>query len=214
MTSLKRLTLTVAALATVFVFCTQAGAVSFTPKEKERLAAGKVVKKPLAKSGDKGFYGGTGYTLIDAPVDVIWAAIEDWGAYKKIYPKTVGCKELSRKGDISLIRVEMGHKLLSIEYHLTVQRNKAKNMLSFKLVRNRPHDIEETRGYWRLFPQKDGRTLVAYVVATQVPMGIINLIGPEMEEKIQRHLLGVPGNLKRWVEGPAGNRYRTLTAKK
>ena len=35
-----------------------------------------------------------------------------------------------------------------------------------------------------------------------------------MEEKIQRHLLGVPGNLKRWVEGPAGNRYRTLTAKK
>jgi len=206
--------LALAAIVVIIAFSTQAGAVDFSPQEKEKLAAGKTVKKPLSTSGEKGFYGGTGYALVDAPVDVVWAAIEDWGAYGKIYPKTVSCKELSRKGDTSLIRIEMGHQLLSIEYHLTVERDKAKNMISFKLVRNRPHDIEETRGYWRLFPQSDGRTLVAYVVATQVPMGIINLIGPEMEEKIQRHLLGVPGNLKKWVEGPGGNRYRTLTAKK
>jgi ribosome-associated toxin RatA of RatAB toxin-antitoxin module len=212
-TGIKTL-LTAAAIAALVLAATSAGAVNFTEKEKAKLAAGKTVKKPLAKSGEKGFYGGTGYALIDAPVDVIWAAIEDWGKYHKIYPKTVSCKELSRKGDTSLIRIEMGHKLLSIEYHLTVERKRAKNMVSFKLVRNRPHDIEETRGYWRLFPQKDGRTLVAYVVATQVPMGIINLIGEEWEAKIQRHLLGIPGNLKKWVEGPGGNRYRTLTAKK
>jgi hypothetical protein len=210
----SKILLVAATIAAFVLSATQASAVNFSAKEKEKLAAGKTVKKPLSKSGDKGFYGGTGYALVEAPVDVVWAAIEDWGAYHKIYPKTVSCKELSRKGNSSLIRVEMGHQLLSIEYHLTIERDREKNMLSFKLVRNRPHDIEETRGYWRLFPQKDGRTLVAYVVATQVPMGIINLIGPEMEAKIQRHLLGVPGNLKKWVEGPAGNRYRTLTAKK
>jgi hypothetical protein len=214
MMTASKLTLCVAAVAAIVLVASQVGAVEFSDKEKERLAAGKVVKKPLAKSGDQGFYGGTGYALLDAPVEVVWAAIEDWGSYAKIYPKTVSCKELSRKGDTSLIRIEMGHKLLSIEYHLTVERDKPKYMISFKLVRNRPHDIEETRGYWRLFPQKDGRTLVAYVVATQVPMGIINLIGPEMEAKIERHLLGVPGVLKKWVEGPGGNRYRTLTAKK
>jgi ribosome-associated toxin RatA of RatAB toxin-antitoxin module len=214
MSSVRKLILALTAVAAIVCFASPAGAVEFNAKEKQILASGKTVKKPLAKSGDKGFYGGTGYTLIDAPVDVVWAAIEDWGSYGKIFPKTVSCKELSRKGDTSLIRIEMGHKLISIEYHLTVERNKAKNMISFKLVRNRPHDIEETKGYWRLFPQKDGRTLVAYVVATQVPMGIINLIGDEMEEKIERHLLGVPGSLKKWVEGPNGNRYRVMTAKK
>lgn len=209
-----KLLLATAVTAVLALSATRAAAVNFTEKEKAKLAAGKTVKKPLNKSGEKGFYGGTGYALIDAPADTIWAAIEDWGVYHKIYPKTVSCKELSRKGETSLIRVQMGHKLLSIEYHLTVERSRDKNMLSFKLVRNRPHDIEETRGYWRLFPQQDGRTLVAYVVATQVPMGIINLIGAEMEEKIERHLLGIPGNLKKWVEGPGGNRYRTLTAQK
>ena len=44
-----------------------ASAVNFTQVEKDKLSAGKTVKKPLPKSGEKGFYGGTGYTIIDAP---------------------------------------------------------------------------------------------------------------------------------------------------
>ena len=191
-----------------------ASAVNFTQMEKDKLSAGKTVKKPLPKSGEKGFYGGTGYTIIDAPVDVIWAAIEDWGAYPKIFPKTVSVKEISRKGNKSLIHMQMGHKLISVEYYMSIKRDTEKYILSFKLVPNRPHDIEESRGYWRLFPQKNGRTLVAYVVATQIPMGIINLIKPELVAKIQRNLLGAPNEIKKWVEGPNGAKYRTMTAKK
>ena len=191
-----------------------ASAVNFNKTEKDKLSAGKTVKKPLPKSGEKGFYGGTGYTIIDAPVDVIWAAIEDWNAYPKIFPKTVSVKEVSRKGSKSLVHMKMGHKLISVEYYMSIKRDAEKYVLSFKLVPNRPHDIEETRGYWRLFPQKDGRTLVAYVVATQIPMGIINLIKPELVAKIQRNLLGAPNEIKKWVEGPNGAKYRTMTAKK
>jgi ligand-binding SRPBCC domain-containing protein len=182
-------------------------AVDFTPEDKAKLAAGKTLKKALPTSGAQGFYGGTGYTIIAAPLEAVWSAIEDWNAYPKVYPKTVACAELSRKGNVSLIRMEMGHELLSIEYHMTVKRDREKNMISFDLVPNKPHDIEETRGYWRLFPQKDGRTLVAYVVATRVPMGIINLLGAKYESMIERHLLGVPGELKKWVEGPKGAKY-------
>ena len=203
----------IALAATAFLVATQASAVEFTAKEKARLAAGKTVKQRLGKSGQQGFYGGTGWAIVDAPMEVVWAAIEDWGSYHKIYPKTVSVKELSRKGNRSLIRLEMGHQLISIEYHMSVERDREKNMLSFKLVRNRPHDIEETRGYWRLFPQADGRTLVAYVVATQVPMGLVNLLGSEMATKFERHLLGLPGYLKQWVEGPNGSRYHRMIAK-
>ncbi len=191
-----------------------ASAVNFTQVEKDKLSAGKTVKKPLPKSGEKGFYGGTGYTIIDAPVDVIWAAINDWSAYPKIFPKTVSVKELSRKGNKSLVHLQMGHKLISVEYYMSIKRDIEKHVLSFSLVPNRPNDIEESRGYWRLFPQKNGRTLVAYVVATQIPMGIINLIKPELVAKIQRHLLGAPNEIKKWVEGPKGAKYRTMTAKK
>ena len=191
-----------------------ASAVNFTQVEKDKLSAGKTVKKPLPKSGEKGFYGGTGYTIVDAPVDVIWAAINDWGAYPKIFPKTVSVKEISRKGNKSLVHLQMGHKLISVEYYMSIKRDVEKHVLSFSLVPNRPHDIEESRGYWRLFPQKNGRTLVAYVVATQIPMGIINLIKPELVAKIQRNLLGAPNEIKKWVEGPKGAKYRTMTAKK
>jgi len=191
-----------------------ASAVEFSDKEKARLAAGKTVKKPMKKAGKNGVYGGSAYTVIDAPADLIWAAIEDWDAYKKIYPKTVSVKEVSRKGNKSLVRMEQGHKLISVAYHVEVKKDQAKKMSSFKLVKNKPHDIEETKGYWRLFPQSDGRTLVAYVIAVQVPAGLVGLLGDSLSDQLARALLNVPGKLKKWVEGPAGNRYRVMTAKK
>jgi ribosome-associated toxin RatA of RatAB toxin-antitoxin module len=201
-----------AALLAGLLAATPALAVEFTAEDKAKLAEGKTLKKRLPTSGNQGFYGGTGYTIIEAPVEAVWAAIEDWSSYPKVYPKTVSCTELSRKGNVSLIRMEMGHQLLSIEYHMTVKRERDKNMIAFDLVANKPHDIEDTKGYWRLFPQKDGRTLVAYVVATRVPMGIINLLGPKYESMIERHLLGVPGELKKWMEGPKGAKYFKQTA--
>jgi ribosome-associated toxin RatA of RatAB toxin-antitoxin module len=202
-------------LVIVLALCSAAAtasAVEFTPAQKARLAAGKTVRQRLPSSGEGGFYGGTGYALVNATPEVIWAAIEDWKAYPKIYPKTVSVTEVSRKDGVSLIHMEMGHQLIRAEYYMSVERDPVKRMVSFKLVKNKPHDIEDTRGYWRLFPQSDGRTLVAYVVATQIPMGIINLISPELVAKIERALLGVPSDLKKWVEGPSGERYRAVTA--
>jgi ribosome-associated toxin RatA of RatAB toxin-antitoxin module len=190
----------------------EAGAVDFTPGDKAKLSAGKTVRKPLPTSGEGGFYGGAGYALVKASPEAVWAAIEDWGSYPKVYPKTVSCVEVSRKGDKSLIHMEMGHELIRAEYYMTIERNREKYMLSFRLVTNKPHDIEDTRGYWRLFPQSDGQTLVAYVVATQIPMGIINLISSDLVAKIERNLLGIPNDLKAWVEGPHGAKYRTAAA--
>jgi len=191
-----------------------ASAVDFSEKEKAQLAAGKTVKKAMAKAGKNGVYGGSAYTLIDAPADLIWAAIEDWDSYRKVYPKTVSVKEVSRKGNKSLVRIEQGHALISVAYHVEVVKDPEKQMISFALVKSKPHDIEETKGYWRLFPQADGRTLVAYVVAVQVPSGLVNLLGQSLSDKLARALLGVPNDLKKWVEGPGGNRYRVMTAKK
>ncbi len=189
-----------------------AGAVEFSPAEKARLAAGKTVRQPLPASGRDGFYAGTGYAIIDAPVDLVWRAIQDWDSYHRVYPKTVEVREVGRKGDRSLLRMRLGHEMISLVYHVEIQLDEEKRMLSFDLVRNRPHDIEEARGYWRLFPQKDGRTLAAYVVASRVPMGVVGLIPANLAEKIERNLLDAPGNLKKWVEGPQGNRYRTAVA--
>ncbi len=213
--TIRKITVSLAvAAALILAGVGDASALSFSDQEKGRLEAGKAIRKPLAKSGKDGFYGGSGFVMIDAPSEVVWTAIQDWGSYAKVYPNTVDVREISRKSGKSLVRMELGHKLLSVVYHVQVDEDRAKNMISFKLVKDRRHDIESARGYWKLFPQKDGRTLVAYVVAVQVPMGIVNILGDGLAAKLNRGLLDVPRKLRSHVHSPKGNKYRVLTAKK
>jgi hypothetical protein len=206
--------LTLVAVLVGLLWAATASAVELSDKERSTLASGKTVKRPLPSSGQDGFFGGSGYALVDAPVDEVWAAIEDWGSYHKMFPKTVEVREVARRGDTSLIYMEQGHQLLSVAYHVEVARDATKKMLSFNLVTNKPHDIDDTHGYWRLFPQADGKTLVAYVVAVRVPMGVVNLLGDSMCRRFAAALLEVPGSLKEWMEGPNGNRYRSLSARR
>ena len=187
-------------------------AVEFSTAEIDRLQSGKTVRQPLSKSRQNGFYGGTGWAIVDAPADVVFAAIQDWDAYPDVFPRTVSAEELSRDKNRSLVRMELGYKFLSVEYHLNVKPDPEKNTVSFSLVPNRPHDIESVHGYWRLFPQKDGRTLVAYGVAVKVPSGIVTFLGKRLEKELEDSLIGLPRYIKRWVEEPSGNRYRRLTA--
>jgi ribosome-associated toxin RatA of RatAB toxin-antitoxin module len=192
----------------------QSSALDFSKRDLERLTAGKLIKKRLPNSCQNGFYGGTGFSVVNAPVDVVWKMLQDWSAYPDAFPRTVEAKVLSRNGNKALVRMRLGYKLLSVKYHVNVIANDENKTLSFTLVNNRPHDIESTRGYWKLVPQDGGRTLVIYAVAVQLPAGIVNFLGDSLEKSLERNLIGLPAYVKEYVESPAGNQYRRMTAKK
>lgn len=183
------------------------GAVDFSDEELEALKSGKVVRQKLPNSGKGGFYGGSGFALIKAPVDMVWKAIQDFEAYTRMFPNTTEATELSRKDEKSMVRFRLGHPLVNLQYHVELVRDPDKKILSFRLIGGMPNDIDTIRGYWRLFPQADGRTLVAYVVAVEVPMSLVQLAGPDLERRSFNALLGIPGDLRRWVEGPKGKKY-------
>jgi carbon monoxide dehydrogenase subunit G len=184
-----------------------AAAVDFTPGELATLKRGEVVQHELTSSRHGGFYGGSGFAIVDAPVDAVWKALQDWGAYAKAFPNTEST-ELSRKGNRSLIRMRIGHPVVSVQYHVEMTRNDEKKVLSFQMVADMTNDLDDVRGYWRLFPQPDDRTLIAYVLAVRAPMGLVNLIGPKLEDQAINALLNVPGFMKTWIEGPGRSRYR------
>ena len=190
-----------------------ARALDFTEQEIGRLAKGELIRKPLPQSRKNGFYGGAGFAIMDAPPEAVWKALADYDAYPQMFPRTVEAKEMSRKDGDSLIRMLIGYKILSIEYHITISRDWDKRTLTFKLAENKPHDIEATRGYWKLFPQADGRTLVAYAVAVQVPIGVVAFLGDSVERSLEKSLIGLPRYLKQWVEGPSGERYKKTVEK-
>ncbi len=183
-------------------------AIEFSDVELAELKSGNTIHRELPTSGTKGFYGGSGWAVVDAPADVIWKLLVDWDAYTQVFPNTTEAVELSRKGAKSLVRFKLGHPLVSLTYHVEMERKTEKKILSFRLVKNMPNDVNSIRGYWRLFPQKNGSTLIAYVVAVKVPMGLVNLAGPDLERKSILALLRIPGDIKTWVEGPNGKKYR------
>ncbi len=209
----RGMVITVVVFMTTLLFVAPALAVEFTPSELEELSAGKLIRKPLPNSRQNGFYGGAGFTIVDAPVEVVWKAIVDWDVYPQIFPRTMEAKEVSRKGDKSLVRILIGYKILTVKYHIIVSRDWDTKTITFNLAENRAHDLTETRGYWRLLPQPDGRTLVAYVVAVQVPPGIVTFLGDSMERKLEKSVIGLPKYVKKFIENKAGNRYGRMTAR-
>jgi ribosome-associated toxin RatA of RatAB toxin-antitoxin module len=177
-----------------------AGGVKFTEAELELLKAGEPVRQELPSSRKGGFYGGTGWAVINAPVEKVWAALNDLKQYPDAFPNTKEMFEVSRKGNRSLVRMRLGHPILSVTFHVDMKRDAKSKTLSFKMVENHPHDLDMIKGYWRLFPQKGDRTLVAYVVAFRVPMGIVNLVGPTFEDDAVTGILNAPHHLKLWIE--------------
>jgi ribosome-associated toxin RatA of RatAB toxin-antitoxin module len=193
-------TLAFVLLSTVACFSKSAPALDFTKQEIQQLAKGELIRKPLPQSRTNGFYGGAGFAIINASPEAVWKALSDYASYPQIFPRTVEAKELSRKDDNSLVRMVIGYKILSIEYALSMNRDWEKRTLTFSLAENKPHDIDTSKGYWKLFPQADGRTLVAYAVAVQIPAGIVTFLGDSVERSLESSLIGLPKYLKKWVE--------------
>ncbi len=185
------------------LFSSQLLALDFTPGEIQKLTNGKLIRKPLKNSCENGFYGGAGFAVIDAPVDEVWKILGKVSAYPDIFPKTVATNEISRKENRSIIKVVLGHKLLSIKYHISLTRDWETKTISFDLAENLPHDINAARGYWKLIPQNNGRTLVAYAVSIRIPTGIVAFLGKSTEKSLERNLIGLPRHLKKYIEKDA-----------
>ena len=177
-----------------------ANALKFSDNEKNRLKAGETVIRELPSSGQKGFYGGSGYSVIDAPVEKVWEVLTTWKNYREIFPYTKECSPISTKGNRTLLKMVTGHPIVSVQYYLNIESDKSQNTIKFELVPNYPHDLDMLQGFWRLFPQPGGRTLAAYVVSTQAPAGLVLLVGPELAHEAIQMLLSIPGDVRKWMD--------------
>ncbi len=198
-------------LSLLFVFLTSIiaaplKALDLSENEIKTLTEGKIVIKPLPQSKKGGFFGGAGFIVVNASLEEVWKALVDYSLYPKIFPRTVDAKELFRKDESSLIRVLLGYKILSVQYDLIIQKDWNKKTITFNLQEGKPHDLDTTKGYWQLIPQPGGRTMVAYVVAVQIPRGISAFLGKSMDQTLENNIIGLPKYLKKWVENSQKNR--------
>lgn len=201
MLATKRVVSVLMAAISVASATRQAVTLELTNRERERLAAGQEVIKPIVGAGRNNLYGGTSLILINASPEQCQAAIEDLSRYPEIFPMFVDARKVGELGDKIIVRMRQGTAVFSLIYHILVSRDPARHLTRFRLIKTLPHDIDEVSGFWRLFPQKDGRTLVAYAVTAKINLGALGLID-RVGHEIQLRLVGMPGHLKSWLETP------------
>ncbi|MDI7269048.1 MAG: SRPBCC family protein [Myxococcota bacterium] len=183
-----------------------ARAQEFTPEQRAALERGELVRLPLGPSAQgSGYVGGTSYVVVDAEPDLVWAAMIDVASYPRMFPRTLSAEVVSDRGSRRIVRMVQGTSWLAVSFYVLYRLDERARKVSWSLVEDQPHDLADTRGYWQVEPWAETRSLVTYVNVTSLGTGPVLAL---FHDAIQNGLLGVPGNLKAWIEGPNGARYR------
>lgn len=196
----------VAAAALVALSAGEAAAERFTAGEVAALGRGEVVRRERPENGKDGVFGGTGYALIEATPGELFGTIQDWDRYPRIFDNVVESRLLSQRNGRSLVRMRIGHPVISVTYHVEMTPEPSSWTMRFRQIDGFPNDLDDITGYWRLFPAGEGRTIVAYALEVRVPMGIVNFLPKAFQRQAVASLLGVPGILREWMEKRPGDR--------
>ena len=179
---------------------------TFTADEQAALDRGEVVRRPLGPdSNSEGYLGGTSYAVIDAAPDVVWRAIQDISSFPNIFPKTLASEVISDRGNRKIVKMTQGNAFLSISFYVVYRIEEETRKVSWEMIQDQPHDLDDTRGYMQVTPYGEGKSLATYVNVINIGQGAVLAL---ISDSIQNGLLRVPGNLRDWVQGPNGSRYR------
>lgn len=179
---------------------------TFTADEQAALDRGELVRHPLTPGPDNhGYLGGTSYVVINAEPDVVWRAMQDFASFPRIFPKLLSDDIISDRGSRKVVKWVQGNSWIAISFYVLYRFDADARKVSWSLIQDQPHDLQDTRGYWQVTPYGDGRSLVTYV--NVINLGEIPALALFIDA-IQNGLLGVPGNLRDWVQGPNGAQYR------
>jgi ribosome-associated toxin RatA of RatAB toxin-antitoxin module len=196
-----------AVVVTAFIavaWAAEARADGLTQEQIAEMEDGTCIRIKLEKDEQKGFIGGTSYALIDQDIDKIWNAITDADVYPKIYPTTIESKTVYEKGNKSLVKMVQGNKVVKATYFLDYTTNDKKHKLSWKLNKSKPHDIHDSRGYFRFAPYKDGRILMKMVTVVDLGNAVIEKL---FGNKIARGMLKLPMKFRRFLKKPEADKY-------
>lgn len=187
--------------------------IDLSPEELRRLVQGELVVRPLPGSGMNSTVAGVSFSLINAPVERVMHAVTDISAWPHIFPNTYESKTVGERNGVRAVKMELGNRLIRMGFYLTLVLADEQNTVRFHLNKDKPHDIPDTRGWIRLIPQPGERTLVVFTGLAEIPFGaLVALLGEDAIRWIEHLMLSIPARLKKWVEGPSGEKYRKAEA--
>jgi carbon monoxide dehydrogenase subunit G len=169
----------------------------FSLDEQRRLRAGELVTRDVARrEGPFRMQGGTSWNRVHAPIDEVWAMVDDLSAYPRLIPSLDEARLIEEQGDERLIYMRHAYSLATASYYARVHLEPERYHVRFDLDVTRPHDLRAGRGFITLSPFH-GDTIVAWGVLADVGGGLVTQVFGSM---MQQWMLEVPRCIKNEIE--------------
>lgn len=166
-----------------------------TQAERDMLAGGRCVKRPVDADLEEGTYiGGVSYCVAEAPAPFVLAMLADVSVYKRILALTLEASPAGNKGADSLVYFKHGGKLGTAGYTMRIRPADSRGVIRFWMDPAYEHEIEDVWGFVRAEPLGASTCLVTYAVLCDLGTVIRLLFG----ERIREYALDTPEHV-RWV---------------
>ena len=199
--TLQRIAMALSLLSVLFSATAHAGGWdTLAPEEKEKLERGEAVFESVKTDEKDGSVSGHGQSmvLIHASPETCWEQLTQFDRHYLFLPRQTASVVLETTQAEAFVRKT--HKIFGfkMEFVLRYTLDSAHYRLDFEIDKTRPHDLEDTAGYFRFEEVKPGVSLLVYGI-TRVDTGVKT---PRFVQKWlqKRDLPQVAVNIKKWVE--------------
>jgi len=167
-----------------------------------RLSREELVRVPLDLDLPQGaYFGGISYAVARAPVAAVTEVLADPDTYPSILPMTLECRVLRRGPRDSSVFLRQGGSAGSAGYVITVRRE-SPGLFRFWLDPDKPHEIADLWGYFRVQPWEGEASLITYAALVRLDFGLVKLL---FTEAIRRHAMETPALVRAFVQGHRGH---------
>ncbi|MFZ5894084.1 MAG: hypothetical protein ACOY0T_23690 [Myxococcota bacterium] len=171
---------------------------SLAASEREALAAGQRVERPLTFTTSEGSYvGGVSYQVVHTPPEEILAALLDAANLPAMLPRTQAARVVSIEGGLTRIELTQGAAPFLARYTIVVARSADHSELRFWLDQRAPHDVRDVWGFFRAKPFGPGRTLLSVGAAVDLGPSLLRSL---LDSKVRSAVLASVTGIRDFVE--------------
>lgn len=171
---------------------------TFSAEERRRLSRGELVmRRESRRRGELRLVGGTSWQVVDAPPDVVWAAVTDTDDYTAFLPRVVESRIVRERETRRLVFLRHRQGPIEASYTVRIDFMPSQRMARFRIDTTRPSAIRDGWGFFAVQPFGDDRSMVTFGIMADLGSGMLTgLIRPRVHE----WMLRVPEELKKHVE--------------
>jgi carbon monoxide dehydrogenase subunit G len=167
--------------------------------DRQALLGGATVSRPVRfERRDEGSYiDGVSYQVVQASPARVLAALSDVDALPRALPRTQSATLVSRDAGGARVELVQGNAPFLVTYTVKLAQEPGGDVIRFWLDPERPHDVRDVWGFFRVTPFGRGKSLVTLAVALDIGPGLARML---LSDRVERMILRAPAKIREYVE--------------